>query len=78
MDAQRRERVLLFPRSWLNPDIVEFYETGIHVVAPELQFVLKEHPALLNPDWLPSEKDILDKEHLRDILPKRRRDRFFA
>ena len=40
----------------------------IHVVAPELQYVLKEHPELLNPDWLIKEKDIHDKEHLRDIL----------
>ena len=59
---------LLFPRSWLNPDAVEFYGTGIHVVSPELQYVLKKHPEFLNPDWQFREKDILDKEYLRDIL----------
>lgn len=59
---------LLFPLAWLSLDAVEFYGTEIHVVAPELQYVLKTHPELLNPDWQIREKDILDKEHLRDIL----------
>lgn len=62
---------LLFPISWLSPDAVEFYGRDLHVVAPELQYVLKEHPDLLNPDWLGREKDILDKEYLQDILLKR-------
>jgi hypothetical protein len=59
---------LLFPLSWLSPDVIKFYGMGIHVVAPELQYVLKEHPELLNPDWLLREKDRHDKEYLRDIL----------
>ena len=48
--------------------MVEFYGMGIHVVAPELQYVLKEHPESLNTDWLLREKDILDKVCLQDIL----------
>jgi hypothetical protein len=59
---------LLFPLSWLSRHVVEFYGMEIHVVAPELQYVLKENPALLNPNWLMREKDILDRENLRDIL----------
>jgi hypothetical protein len=42
-----------------------------YVVASELQYVLKERPELLNPDWLIREKDILEKVHLRDILFKK-------
>jgi hypothetical protein len=40
----------------------------VHVVAPELQYVLKECPELLNPDWIIREKDIFEKEYLRSIL----------
>lgn len=65
---------LLFPVSWLNADAVEFYGRELHVVAPELQYVLKDRPKLLNPDWLSREKDILDKEYLREILLKRKVD----
>lgn len=61
---------LLFPVSWLNWNVIEFYGIGLHVVAPELQYVLKERPELLNPDWLIRDKDILDREYLRDILKK--------
>jgi len=59
---------LLFPASWLSEEAVEFYGTEVHVVAPELQYVLKEYPELLNPAWIIREKDILEKEHLRRIL----------
>lgn len=59
---------LLFPRSWLSETVVKFYGIGVHVVAPELQYVLKEHPEFLNPNWLLREKDILEKEYVRDIL----------
>lgn len=59
---------LLFPVSWLSLDAVEFYGTELHVAAPELQYVLKEHPELLNLDWLIREKDVLEKEYLQDIL----------
>jgi len=63
---------LLFPVSWLSFDRVEFYRSELHVVAPELQYVLKEHPELLNPDWLIRQKDILEKEYLQDILVNRK------
>ena len=65
---------LLFPCSWLNEEATEFYGREVHVVAPELQYVLKENPELLNPDWMVREKDIFDKEYLRDILLKRKID----
>jgi len=43
----------------------------IHVVASELQYVLKEHPELLNPDWVIREKDVLERGYLQDILLKK-------
>jgi len=61
---------LLFPVPWLNPNIVGFLEAELHVVAPELQYVLKEHPELLNPDWIIREKDIVEKKYLQDLLVK--------
>ncbi len=65
---------LLFPVSWLSSNVVEFAGIKLHVIAPELQYVLKEHPELLNPAWLMREKDIFDKEYLRDFLLKRQVD----
>jgi hypothetical protein len=62
---------LLFPDSWLRFEVVRFSGVELHVIAPELQYVLKEHPEMLNPDWRRREKDILDKKYLRDILAKK-------
>lgn len=59
---------LLFPVSWLSVETIEFYGMEVHVVAPELQYVLKECPELLNPDWIIREKDVFEKEYLRSIL----------
>lgn len=59
---------LLFPPAWLSPEVMPFHGTELHVVAAELQYVLKEHPEFLNPDWQIREKDILEKECLRDML----------
>jgi hypothetical protein len=47
---------LFFPASWLSLDVVEFHGRELHVVAPELQYVLKDHPELLNPDWIIRER----------------------
>jgi hypothetical protein len=55
---------LLFPVSWLGFDTVKFAGIEVHVVAPELQYILKENPELLNPEWHPREKDILEKQYL--------------
>jgi hypothetical protein len=37
-------------------------------VAAELQYVLKEHPELLNPDWPIRDKDRLERAYLEDLL----------
>ncbi len=65
---------LLFPALWLTPDTIEFLGTELHVIAPELQYVLKKHSELLNPDWLIREKDIIERKYLQDILLKRNID----
>jgi hypothetical protein len=62
---------LLFPVSWLRPEVIPFCGMELHVIAAEFQYVLKECPELLNPDWDGREKDILEKEYLRDILLKK-------
>jgi hypothetical protein len=62
---------LLFPVSWLSKEIIKFYGMEVHVVAPELQYILKNCPELLNPDWIIREKDVLEKVYLRDILLKK-------
>ena len=62
---------LFFPASWLKLDSIEFLGMELHVIAPELQYVLKDHPDLLNPNWVLREKDILEKEYLQNILLKR-------
>jgi hypothetical protein len=62
---------LLFPVSWLSLDAIKFYGKELHVVAPELQYVLKERPELLNPAWMVREQDIFEKECLQEILLKK-------
>jgi hypothetical protein len=62
---------LLFPVSWLSGDTTEFCGIDLHVIAPELQYVLKEHPEFLNPDWRIRAHDILEMEYLRDVLLKK-------
>ena len=59
---------LLFPITWLRMPAIPFYDAQIHVVEPELQYVLKTHPGLLNPAWKPREKDQRDKRVLRELL----------
>ena len=62
---------LVFPVSWLGTNTVNFMGIEVHVVAPELQYVLKEHPEILNPEWQPRENDLLEKQYLRDILVRK-------
>ncbi len=62
---------LLFPGLWLSFEVLKFAGMELHVVAPELQYTLKEHPELLNPNWVLREKDIVEKEYLQGILPER-------
>lgn len=63
---------ICFPISWLRFEVARFYGIELHVVEPEFQYILKEHPELLNPDWILRDKDKADKAHLRDILEKKR------
>jgi len=53
----------MFPLSWPGLQAIEFQGMELHVVAPELQYVLKEHPEFLNPDW-----QIREKECLQNML----------
>ena len=62
---------LIFPVSWLPLEMTEFCGVKTHVALPELQYVLKRHPKLLNPEWKTRDKDILDLIALEKILTKR-------
>ena len=53
---------------WLVPQSIIFYEVELHVVSPELQYVLLAHPELLNPEWVRREKDIAALASLNEIL----------
>ncbi len=62
---------LWFPRDWLEPEPVPFCGRVVHVVQPELQYVLLEHPELLDPCWKPRPKDLADRENLALLLRQR-------
>ena len=59
---------IYFPVAWLNSRPKKFLDLAIHVVEPELQFVLLTDPQLLNPGWVPREKDIAARTYLRTLL----------
>ncbi|MCB0112266.1 MAG: hypothetical protein KDE53_40360, partial [Caldilineaceae bacterium] len=60
--------VLEFPTTWLAPDASTFYNQTVHVVKPELEYVLKCRPDLLNPQWTPRPKDVMAKAALEKLL----------
>jgi hypothetical protein len=62
---------LWFPREWLNPKPLSFCGVEIHVVAPELQFVLMEQPQLLNPAWRHREKGTIAREYLKGYIKEK-------
>jgi hypothetical protein len=66
-----KKGALLFPSEWLRIEPVPFYNLKLHVVEPEFQYVLKEHPELLNPEWTRRRKDLQDKQLLREMLLKK-------
>ena len=59
---------IYFPIKWLRQEMIRFYGIELHVVEPEFQYVLKEYPEMLNPEWVLREKDIVAKQQLRAIL----------
>jgi hypothetical protein len=62
---------LYFPVEWLVQEEKKFYDLCAHAVAPELQYTLLEYPQLLNPDWLPREKDHVAKAYLKTLLEEK-------
>jgi hypothetical protein len=59
---------LFFPENRLVQEPKRFYDIDIHVIAPELQYVLLEHPELLNPDWESRDKDTAARARLKTML----------
>jgi hypothetical protein len=62
---------LFFPIEWLPCKTKRFYAVDVHVVAPEFQYALLTHPELLNPQWIPREKDLTTKAFLGGYLKSR-------
>ncbi len=59
---------LFFPRDWLGMQAKPFYGFDVHVVAPELQYLLLDHPELLNPEWVARRKDITARSYFLKLL----------
>lgn len=65
---------ILFPQAWLRTDTVPFYDVFVHVTAPEFEYVLKQHPELLNPEWELRDKDHEARRELTRMLAQRNVD----
>lgn len=63
-----------FPSDWLHEEPLDFYGLQVHVVEPELGYVLKTHPGLMNAGWEPRDKDRADLQVLQATLIEKRVD----
>lgn len=68
------EGTILFPVDWLSADPVPFLGITVHVAEPELGYVLKTNPSLMNPDWQPREKDRADIDLVTNVLLEKQVD----
>jgi hypothetical protein len=68
------EGTILFPADWLRAEPVPFLGVIVHVAGPELGYVLKTNPSLMNPDWQPRDKDQADIDRLKDLLLEKQID----
>lgn len=62
---------IFFPEDWLDRDAHDFYGSKAYTVKPELEYVLKIHPELMNPEWIPRNKDLAARQKLTEILQSR-------
>lgn len=62
---------IVFPKNWLNKQIVHFEGETFHAVTPEFQYVLKLHPEFMNPKWEHREKDRVDIKVLTKLLTQK-------
>ena len=62
---------IYFPIQWLRQELTQFYDVELHVIEPEFQYVLKERPEMLNPEWVLREQDIVAKQQLKKTLESR-------
>ncbi len=59
---------LYFPAEWLETQARCFYDVETHVVGPEFQYALLDHPELPNPAWKPRLKDLASRAQLKSIV----------
>jgi hypothetical protein len=62
---------LFFPAEWFDQRSKRFYDIDVHVVAPEFQYALLDHPELLNPDLISRDKDLVPKTQFKTMLEAR-------
>jgi hypothetical protein len=65
---------ILFPAAWLRREVVPFLGVELHIAEPELAYVLKTNPHLMNPDWSARDRDRADIALLRAMLAEKRVD----
>jgi hypothetical protein len=65
---------ITFPVHWLRQEPVEFFTIKVHVVEPEFGYVLKSHPQLMNPEWKPRDRDLVDMRRFAEILSRKQVD----
>jgi hypothetical protein len=68
------EGTILFPLDWLCSEPADFLGVTVHVAGPELAYVLKVNPQLMNPDWQRRDKDRADIDLLKDLLLEKQID----
>jgi hypothetical protein len=59
---------IVFPIAWLHKETISFQSISKHCAAPELTYLLKTHPHLMNRDWKTREKDKLDLAALEAMI----------
>ncbi len=64
---------ILFPIEWLNKKGIPFHGIAVHVTEPELTYVLKTRPDLMNSCWTARDKDKADLQILEALILKKGR-----
>jgi len=58
---------IVFPQDWLRDAPLPFYDTFLHVVEPQLLYVLKSNPYVCDPDYKQWNDEKRKKRAVRDI-----------
>lgn len=62
---------IFFPKNWLSENSNQFYGTNVYTADPKFEYTIKVHPELMNPEWMPRDKDIVARRKLEQLLTER-------